>query len=88
MAYVITQKCVSIKEASCVGVCPVDCIQPTPGTPEFEQVDQLFINPDDCIECGACMPVCPTDAVFPEDDVPQDFLGDIAANAAHFAAIA
>ncbi|BBG00071.1 MULTISPECIES: 4Fe-4S dicluster domain-containing protein [Pseudonocardia] len=86
MAYVITQRCVGTKAGSCTEVCPVDCIQPTPDHPDFDEVEQLFINPDDCIECGACVPVCPNDAVFDEEDVPQDLLGDIAANAAHFAA--
>jgi NAD-dependent dihydropyrimidine dehydrogenase PreA subunit len=85
MAYVITQKCVGLKEASCVQVCPVDCIQPVPGHPDFDTVDQLFINPDDCIDCGACMPACPHEAVFAEEDVPEDMFADIAANAAHFA---
>lgn len=86
MTYVIAEPCINTKDTACVEVCPVDCIQPTPGTPEFDQVDQLFINPDDCIECGACIPVCPTEAVFADEDVPEDLLGDIAANAAHFAA--
>ncbi|OLD33610.1 MAG: ferredoxin [Chloroflexi bacterium 13_1_40CM_2_67_6] len=26
MAYVITEPCIDVKDASCVDVCPVDCI--------------------------------------------------------------
>ena len=32
----------------------------------------LYINPEECIDCGACMPVCPTDAIYWEDDLPKD----------------
>src|SRR5262245_61091207 len=42
MTYVITQPCIGTKDASCVEVCPVDCIHATDDT------DQYFINPDEC----------------------------------------
>jgi ferredoxin len=32
----------------------------------------LYINPDECIDCGACEPACPVTAIFAEDDVPAD----------------
>jgi len=32
----------------------------------------LYINPDECVDCGACMPVCPEEAIYYEDDVPED----------------
>ena len=32
----------------------------------------LYINPDECIDCGACEPACPVTAIFAEDDVPGD----------------
>jgi ferredoxin len=60
-----------------VDACPVDCIHPkkdTPyedGRPGFEQVDQLFIDPVECIDCGACVPVCPVSAIFAQDDLPE-----------------
>ena len=38
-------------------VCPVDCI--------YEGEDQLYIHPDECIDCGACEPECPVTAIFP-----------------------
>lgn len=33
--------------------------------------DQLFIDPDHCIDCGLCIPECPVDAIFEEDEVPE-----------------
>jgi ferredoxin len=32
----------------------------------------LYINPDECIDCGACEPACPVTAIFAEDDVPDN----------------
>ena len=32
----------------------------------------LFLNPDDCIDCSDCEPVCPVDAIFPDDEVPDN----------------
>ncbi|HEY6285829.1 MAG TPA: 4Fe-4S dicluster domain-containing protein, partial [Ktedonobacteraceae bacterium] len=54
MAYVITQPCIGSKDASCVDVCPVDCIHPAPYEQQYHSVDHLFINPSECIDCGAC----------------------------------
>ncbi len=67
MTYVITQPCIDTMDQSCVDVCPVDCIH-------FEEgVDKmLYIDPDECIDCGACEPACPVSAIFAEDDVPDD----------------
>jgi ferredoxin len=31
---------------------------------------QLYIDPDDCIDCGACVPECPVEAIFLDADVP------------------
>ena len=64
MPYVITEACVTVKDKSCVDVCPVDCI--------YEGPEQLFIHPDECIDCGACEPECPVTAIFPEEDVPAN----------------
>ncbi|MFJ9697057.1 FAD-dependent oxidoreductase [Kitasatospora sp. NPDC101183] len=65
MAYAITRTCCN--DASCVSVCPVNCIHPTPDEPEFGTTDMLFIDPAACIDCGACADACPVDAVFPVD---------------------
>ena len=66
MTYVITDPCIDVLDKSCVDVCPVDCIH-------FEEgVDRkLYIDPDECIDCGACEPVCPVTAIFADDDVPD-----------------
>ncbi|MFN8583233.1 MAG: ferredoxin family protein [Gemmatimonadaceae bacterium] len=67
MTYVITSACIDVQDQSCVDVCPVDCIH-------FEEgVDKmLYVDPDECIDCGACEPACPVSAIFAEDDVPAD----------------
>ena len=70
MAYVINEPCIGMKDSSCVEVCPVDCIHPTPDEPDFEAADQLYIDPEECIDCDACVEACPVDAITPEDMVP------------------
>jgi NAD-dependent dihydropyrimidine dehydrogenase PreA subunit len=67
MTYVITTPCIDVQDQACVEVCPVDCIHFDEGEDR-----QLFINPDECIDCGACEPACPVTAIFAEDDVPGD----------------
>ena len=64
MTYVITEPCIGVKDASCVDVCPVDCIHAT------DDDAMYFIDPDECIDCGACEPECPVTAIFPDEDVP------------------
>ena len=66
MTYVITEPCIGVKDACCVDVCPVDCIHATDDDTMF------FIDPDECIDCGACEPECPVTAIFAEDAVPDD----------------
>ncbi len=63
MAHVILGHC--CKDASCVRVCPQNCIRPLPGTPEFETVEHLYIDPVGCIDCSACVEACPADAIKP-----------------------
>lgn len=67
MTYVIAEPCIGVKDASCVEVCPVDCIHSTDAS------DQYFINPDECIDCGVCAEVCPVEAIFFEDDLPEQW---------------
>jgi len=78
MAYIICQPCVGTKDKACVEVCPVDCIHGK------EEDPQLYINPDECIDCGACEPVCPVTAIFIEDEVPDKWKSDIEANKKYF----
>ena len=66
--YVIAQPCIDVKDKACVDVCPVDCIHPVDG----EDVDQLYIDPSECIECGACEPECPVEAIFTAEDLPEE----------------
>ena len=67
MTYVITTPCIDTTDQSCVDVCPVDCIHFEEGKDRM-----LYIDPDECIDCGACEPACPVSAIFAEDDVPAD----------------
>ena len=77
MAYIIAEPCIGVKDASCVDACPVDCIHPKKNTnyedgrPGFDDVSQLYIDPVECIDCGACVPVCPVSAIFPLEDLPE-----------------
>ncbi|MDR1214729.1 MAG: 4Fe-4S binding protein [Propionibacteriaceae bacterium] len=76
MTYVIAQPCVDTKDKACVDECPVDCI--------YEGNRMLYINPDECVDCGACEPVCPVEAVFYEDDLPAQWSDFLQANAGFF----
>jgi len=84
MTYVITQPCIGVKDATCVDVCPVDCIHPSQNEQGFEESEHLFINPDECIDCGACEPACPVTAIFEELAVPAEWKSFIAINADFF----
>ena len=84
MPYVITQPCIGSKDASCVDVCPVDCIHPSPNEEEFETAEHLHINRDECIDCGACEPACPVTAIFEESAVPEEWRHYIKINADFF----
>ena len=86
MAYVITEPCIGVKDAACVDVCPVDCIHPRTDEPAFAGAEQLFINPDECICCGACESECPVNAIYDEFDVPVEYVAYIAKNREAFAA--
>ena len=76
MTYIIAQPCIDTKDASCVDVCPVDCI--------YEADDQYYIHPEECIDCGACVPECPVEAIFPDDEVPEQWTEYIEKNYVHF----
>lgn len=84
MTYVITDRCADTKDMSCVEVCPVNCIHPTFGEPGFDAASQVYINPEECIDCNACLEVCPVDAPVPEDSLTLEELPALALNARHF----
>lgn len=75
MAFVITEACVGVKDASCATVCPVDCIITSDEQPMY------FINPNECIDCGACVPECPVNAIYNEaEGMPNGLDAWIAVN--------
>ena len=84
MAYVIAEPCIGQKDNSCVEVCPVDCIHPTPDEPDYEAVEMLYIDPEECIDCDACVEACPVDACFAEDQLPDEWQQYIDINLQYF----
>lgn len=62
MAMVVTEPCFGCKYTDCVVVCPAECFH------EGESI--VFIDPEECIDCGACVPECPVEAIYYEGDVP------------------
>lgn len=78
MAYIIAEPCIGTKDKACVEVCPVDCIKGT------DADKMLYINPDECIDCGACEPVCPVTAIFIQEELPEKWSSYIAINKDYF----
>ncbi len=80
MSYIIGSKCVGVCDTACVNVCPVDCIygpiDPRDTGSSVEELKkknkleglQLYINPDECIDCGACEPECPVEAIYEDEE--------------------
>ncbi|MEY8016792.1 ferredoxin [Mycobacterium servetii] len=77
MTFVITEPCIDVKDKSCIDECPVDCI--------YEGQRMLYIQPDECIDCGACEPVCPVEAIYVDEDVPEEWSDYTQINADFFA---
>ena len=84
MAYVIAEPCVGVKDTACVDACPVDCIHPKKdtaykdGRPTFDEVNEVnkvFIDSVECIDCGACVPACPVAAIFSMEEWPEEWRG-------------
>jgi ferredoxin len=80
MAYIITRLCRDCVDTGCVAVCPVDCIYSHNGSDRATFPNQLYIHPDECIDCGACEPECPWQAIYEEVAVPEVCKDDIALN--------
>jgi ferredoxin len=76
VAYVITSPCIDVKDGACQTACPVECI--------YEGGRMMYIQPDECINCGLCLSVCPVAAIWEEDEVPEAERDYVAANAAFF----
>ena len=64
MTYIIAEPCVDVLDKACIEECPVDCI--------YEGDRKLYINPRECIDCGACEPVCPETAIFTDIKAPAE----------------
>ena len=92
MSYIIAEPCVGVCDTACVEVCPVDCIH-GPEYPESTRGEeikgksedelkgiQLYIDPEECIDCGACEPECPVTAIFEESETPPEWDSYIKAN--------
>lgn len=77
MTYVISSACADVTHKSCVPECPVDCI--------YEGARALYINPDECVDCGACKLACDAGAIYYETDLRDDEQQHLADNAAFFA---
>ena len=86
MTYVINEPCIGVKDAGCAVVCPLDCIHPTPDELGFAEAEQLYIDPEECIDCDACVEACPVDAITPDEQVPAEWASYIQKNAAYFQA--
>ena len=85
MTFVITEACIDVKDTACVDVCPVDCIHPTSEFGElFDNEPQLYIDPEECIDCGVCEPECPVEAIYADDALPEEFEHFIEINANFF----
>ena len=76
MTYIIAEPCIDVLDRGCVDVCPVDCI--------YDGPDQLYIHPEECIDCGACEPECPVTAIFAEEDVPEKWASYTKKNYVYF----
>lgn len=72
MPFVITDACIDIKDKACLAACPVDCI--------YEGGRTLYIQPDECIDCGLCETVCPVDAIHADDRLPPELAAWAAVN--------
>jgi len=79
MSYIIGKPCDGVCDTACVDVCPVDCINgpididgrglevESLNKEELEGL-QLYINPEECIDCGACVPECPVEAIYEDEE--------------------
>ncbi len=79
MTYVIASPCIDVKDGACQDVCPVECI--------YEGGRMMYIQPDECIDCGLCLSVCPVDAIHAEAELPGEYGAFAAVNAEFFSSL-
>ena len=82
MAYVVTDAC--IKDFVCVAECATSSIAPAEGDANAATVSQVFINPDECIDCGNCASLCQQNAIFSDSELPADKAEFAEKNRAYF----
>ena len=80
MRWTITRLCIDHIDKGCINICPVDCIYEYIGKDKDKFPNQLYIRPDECIDCGRCARECPWEAIYEEHEVPQIFEDDIMLN--------
>ena len=73
MAHVVTEPCVNCKYTDCAVICPMECF--------YGDDRQLYIDPDECIDCGACIPECPVEAIYMDVNVPGQWTEYVQLNA-------
>jgi ferredoxin len=73
MTLVVCEPCRDCKYTDCVTVCPCECF--------YQDAHQLYIDPQDCIDCDACVPECPVAAIFPESSIPAPWAHFLQLNA-------
>ncbi len=73
MTFVVTDNCKGCRFTDCVAVCPVDCFH--------GDAEMLYIDPNECIDCGACVPECPVEAIYDEAQLPEELNKWLAVNA-------
>jgi Fe-S-cluster-containing hydrogenase component 2 len=66
-------------DKSCAQECPADCI--------YDGARSLYINPAECVDCGACKLACRLDAIEYETDLSVDERPHLADNAAFFESV-
>jgi NAD-dependent dihydropyrimidine dehydrogenase PreA subunit len=84
MAYIIAEPCIGVMDTACVDACPVGCIHPKRDESNYGTATMLFINPMECIDCGACVSACPVEAIYAEGDLPEMWEQFIQINADHY----
>lgn len=82
MPYVITDACT--KDFVCVAECATASIAPAVDAADAASVTQLYINPDECIDCGNCADLCAQHAIFAVEDLPAGKEHFAEANKAYF----
>ena len=82
MAFVVTDACT--KDFVCVAECSTAAIAPAASDAAAATVSQVYINPDECIDCGNCASICAQEAIFPIDDLPAEKAHFAEKNKAYF----